>query len=159
MCSFRGSTSLSDCTLQQCQASSMVAGMMTFCFLLYRHQEQYKRRALIVSDSIGIEKLIVWMCWRCISSAASLYYYRRQSATWLAFSLHTVIIIKELLEICYSFPACNLHWCYCSQLTYFIFNIIILWWNLLGVFIIMELHITWWTKFHASENPTPFAAT
>jgi len=46
--------------------------------------EQYKRPTLIVSDSIGIEKLIVWMCCRCVALLASLYYYRGQSATWLA---------------------------------------------------------------------------
>lgn len=79
---------------QKCPTSSLVAPMMTFHFLPYQQQEQYKGPALIVSDSIGIEKLIVWMCCRCISLAASLYYYRRKSATWLAFSLHTVIIMK-----------------------------------------------------------------
>jgi hypothetical protein len=45
--------------LQKCQTSSLVAGMMTFHFLPYQQQEQYKGLALIVSDSIGIEKLIV----------------------------------------------------------------------------------------------------
>lgn len=122
--SFWGNTSLSDCISQQCKASSMVVGMMTFCFLPYQHQEQYKRRTLIVSDSIGIEKLIVWMCWRCISLAASLCYYRRQSATWLAFSLHIVIIIKELnswRSAILFLPAT------CTDVTYFIFNIIVLW--------------------------------
>jgi hypothetical protein len=28
--------------------------------------------------------LIVWMCCRCVALLASLYYYRGQSATWLA---------------------------------------------------------------------------
>jgi hypothetical protein len=37
----------------------MAVAMMTFRFLLYQQQAQHKRRTLIVSDSIGIEKLIV----------------------------------------------------------------------------------------------------
>lgn len=55
---------------------------------------EHKRPTLIVSDSNGIEKLIVWMCCRCISLAASLYYYCRQSARWLALSVYTVIIMN-----------------------------------------------------------------